>query len=205
MKIAYHIDARGPAICVKCHNLARDVPADSKASDSQHQAAFEETQRDWWNHADFIARKHGFKEAFSCGRQGGWLFTSPLPAPQGEDDIVEYPAAFVADISAWLDQAPEMYEENLANTMAQDEAEAEEKARRDALPARLALALLACLPFVDTARSLSAGDGDIAVSNALDALADYLEMLLDVESYRDLTPEEQTLVDSATAAKGDMS
>lgn len=138
----YHDDARGPAVCVKCYNVARDVPADSTATEEQHGRAWEEAGRAWWNRAAKIARAHGFRDVYAAGRMGGWLYTDPLPE-------AEYPAAFLEDLGAWLKRAPDVYADILADTIERDAADAAAEAERAAAVPRLALAL------VDTARSVA--------------------------------------------------
>lgn len=206
MKTKLHDDARGFALCVKCYNLTRDVPADAEGTTAQQIRAQESVSSTWWSAADDIAKAHGFREVFSAGRMGGWLYTSPLPEPVTDGDGEEpgeYPDAFVADISALLDRVPEMYADTLAEIIADADGEAEEHAARGALPARLARALHACMPHVDTARKVSGGDGDIAAANARAVLADYLDALLDDEGHRDFSEDEARIVADARMPSGE--
>lgn len=125
MKVSNHTDARGPALNVKCYNLTRDVPADAEGTEAQQQRAWEDAGRAWWHGAELIAQRHGFRDVFQTGRMGGWLYTEPMPQPPTDDDgnetgEAEYPAAFVAELSAHLDRAPEIYADTLAEIIAGD-------------------------------------------------------------------------------------
>lgn len=126
MKTSHNTDARGPALCVKCYNLTRDVPADAEGSDDQQRRAYDDTARAWWHAAELIAQRHGFRKVWATGRMGGWLYTEPMPEPPTDDDgeetgeRAEYPPAFVAELSELLNRAPEMYAEALAAIIADD-------------------------------------------------------------------------------------
>lgn len=205
MKTSHNTDARGPALCVKCYNLTRDVPADAEGSDDQQRRAYDETCGEWWREAEALAQRHGFRKVWATGRMGGWLYTEPMPAPPTDDDgeetgeRAEYPAAFVAELSELLNRAPEMYAEALAAIIADDADEAEREAERAAMPARLAEALALCMAHVDRARKVSGGDGDIAAANARRVLDDYREQLRDADCHRDLTDDEARALAAVSA------
>ena len=109
MRIAYHDDARGLAINVKVRHLSA-----GSGSEEQIQRAWDEAQACWWSAARDIAKRHGFQDVYSAGRQGGWLYTAPLPD-------AEYPEAFVDDLSALLRHAPQMFADALYDVRAEDE------------------------------------------------------------------------------------
>lgn len=116
MKVTtYHRDARGPALCVKVYHL----PEVDGSTEAQQMRAYEYAQHDWWSEAANIARKHGYKQVYSAGHMGGWLYTDPLP-PEDEDGNREYPPEFIADIEALLTGAGELYAEELHNIMEVD-------------------------------------------------------------------------------------
>jgi hypothetical protein len=127
MKISYHSEARGLAINVKAYHAADAEGGD----DSQRMQAWEQAANAWWREAQGIAQKHGFKAAWACGRQGGWLYTDPLPEAADDESAAEYPPAFVADINALLKRAPELFADELANIIA-DAQETEEEAAQEA-------------------------------------------------------------------------
>jgi len=192
----HHRNGEGKALCVKCYDLARDVPKGAEGTDEQQQRAEQLVSSRWWSLARKMAReKFGFDNVYSAGRSGGWLYTDPLPDPVTDEDgdyvgPGDYPPAFVAELSALLDRAPAMYAETLADIIAEDASDAAEAAERAAMPARFALALLQCMPHVDRARELTGGDGDIAAANSRRALGDYLDQLQADEDQRDLTDDE---------------
>lgn len=122
MKVtSYHLDARGPALCVKVYTL----PDVDGSTETQQMRAYEMSQECWWNVAKDIAREHGYKQVYSAGRSAGWLYTDPLP-PEDDAGNREYPPEFIAAIEAHLDRADELYAEELCSIMGAD-------AERDAL------------------------------------------------------------------------
>lgn len=129
MKVSHHIDARGPALKVKCYNVDRDVPDGAEGTDGQQLRAYDDATRAWWHGAELIARRHGFRKVWAAGRMGGWLYTEPMPEPPTDDDgnetgEAEYPVAFVTELSAHLARAPEIYADTLAEIIAHDASEA---------------------------------------------------------------------------------
>lgn len=190
----HHRYGAGLSLCVKQYNITRDVPAHAPGSDAQQERAWNETARAWWQEAETLAKSHGFKSVYSAGRCGGWLYTDPLPEPEKDDageetgKPGEYPPAFVSDLSALLDRAPAMYAETLADIIADDADEAE----REAMPARLALALanVSGKPAGDPCCCLDAGTHECEHCEARAVLNDYRGMLIDADCQRDLTEDE---------------
>ena len=117
----HHHDARGPAINVKCYHIDRDVPANARGTDKQQHVAWEYANGRWWGEAQWIADEHALGRVCSAGRMGGWLYTAPLP-PEDEYGNRAYPDAFLADLEALLDAAPEYYAEALASVVRDDKA-----------------------------------------------------------------------------------
>lgn len=163
----YHDGARGPALCVKVYNVDSALPKDCNATEEQRTAAYEETQREFWEAAGHTARDHGFRDVFSAGRMGGWLYTSPLPAEKEDGGAGEYPPAFVDAIAALLASVPQSFAHHLAHVLESDadaaeeaaEAQAAEDARAayaasvEALAPRLADALRGIIDARDASRT----------------------------------------------------
>lgn len=116
MKVtSYHLDARGPALCVKVYNLP-DVDGSTEA---QQMCAYVMAQECWWDVAKDIAREHGYDTVYRAGHMSGWLYTDPLP-PEDDAGNREYPPEFIAAIEALLANAGELYEEELRSIMRAD-------------------------------------------------------------------------------------
>lgn len=122
MRIAYHRDAGGLAINVKVYHLD-SVTTLPRGTDDQRELAWNKMQRLWWGAASDLARANGFRGVLSCGRIGGWLFTTPLPEPTDDGEPGDYPTPFLDGIQTLLKAAPSMFQQALDEAIQEDAAE----------------------------------------------------------------------------------
>ncbi len=82
----------GYAVNVKDHTLYAGSTDVGPLSDEHTQAIYETHVERFWRDVQEVARDHGFQEAFSEGRMGGWCV--PAPQPSTED-------MWESEVEAW--------------------------------------------------------------------------------------------------------
>lgn len=69
----------GYALNVKVHDAYCECDVEERYRGIPCDCGYDEALRAFWRDATEIAQSYGFKNAYSAGRQGGWLVPEPQP------------------------------------------------------------------------------------------------------------------------------